>query len=280
MKSQEAKRYWAAMEEKRKITPNASIYLSIKSQDVDMQYMAEKQPYLFSVFIRLFKVRETLENIKVWNNYKQAYHELEEQGLFNFSVNSQILMQEKIDNFVKKVDGICLVPLEKIEDTITETKYKDNITIDVYFEDYIALLENYYNFDHRDFFGYNEIQSINYAKTLGITEEEYNKHSNLSVSQNLLTAKIAVLKDMHKELTEMPCVSFWNHLMENEFRDIANDSVNPLYRNSEIIDKEIDGIMVSGIVFDKIRKLIFKEIIQHSYYENNQSSKIDFFISW
>lgn len=82
MNTKEALKNWKAQLEQQKKFPNAHIYTNIKNQGVDMKELATKNPYLYEMFTRIFSGVETPETVQLWKNYKQAYEELEAQGLF------------------------------------------------------------------------------------------------------------------------------------------------------------------------------------------------------
>lgn len=280
MNAQQAKEYWEKMQQQEAMFPNAHIYTNIKNQGVDMEKMAENNPYLFQMFMSIFSGVETSQNVQTWKNYHQAYVELEAQGLLKFSNSREKVMQEKIDEFVKKVDGPCLVPKEQLEEVITEKKRKGVVSIQVDFDDYMTLLENHYKFEHRDFFGRFGKKTNNEAALLGLTKEEYEKHSKFSPAQDVIAAKMSVLYSLHQENEGMPYADFWNYLTDHDFMDVSNGSVNTMWLEHETEDDEDDGIVIPAIVFDKMRQLMFKEIAQYSYYENQQPNEIEFYISW
>lgn len=280
MNAQQAKEYWEKMQQQEAMFPNAHIYTNIKNQGVDMGQMAENNPYLFQMFTSIFSGVETPQNVQTWKNYHQAYVELEAQGLLKFSNSREKVMQEKIDEFVKKVDGPCLVPKEQLEEVITEKKRKGVVSIQVDFDDYMTLLENHYKFEHRDFFARFGKKTNNEAALLGLTKEEYEKHSKFSPAQDVIAAKMSVLYNLHQENEGMPYADFWNYLTDHDFMDVSNGSVNTMWLDHETEDDEDDGIVIPAIVFDKMRQLMFKEIAQYSYYENKQPQEIEFYISW
>lgn len=280
MNSEQAIEYWGKMQEQEKMFPQAHIYTNIKNQGVDMKNLAETKPYLFEMFTRIFSGVETPEEVHAWKNYQQAYNELESQGLLKFSGNREAVMQEKIDEFVKKVDGPYLVPLTELEEVITEKKRKGQVSVQVDFNDYMDLLEKYYGFEHRDFFQKFGKENLDYKKILGLSEEEFTKAYNLSPYEDIVATKISILDSFYNESQGMPYVDFWHYLMDNDFMEVSNGSVQTMWIDSEAEDEEDDGIVIPAIVFDKMREMIFKEISQYSYYENQKPSEIEFYISW
>lgn len=280
MNSEQAIEYWGKMQQQEKMFPNAHIYTNIKNQGVDMQQLAENNPYLFEMFTRIFSGVETPDNVQMWKNYQQAHKELESEGLLKFSDSRETVMQEKINEFVNKVDGPCLVPKEELEEVITEKKRKGVVSIQVDFDDYMSLLEHYYQFEHRDFFGRFKNKNTDDSTMLGLTKEEYEKHSKLSPAQDVIAAKMSILYNLKQEHEGMPYADFWHYLTDHDFMDVSNGSVNSMWLDHETEDEEDDGIIIPAIVFAKMREMMFKEIAQYDYYKNQQPSEIEFYISW
>lgn len=282
MNQEQAVDYWGKMQEQEKMFPQAHIYTNIKNQGVDMEKLAQTNPYLFQMFTRIFSGVETPETVQTWKNYQQAYNELQAQGLLNFSSKREEVIQAKIDEFVKKVDGPCLVPVEELEEVITEKKRKGVVSVQVDFNDYMDLLENYYDFNHRDFFKKFENAVLDYEKLFNLTPEQMKYHSNLAPSQDLLSAKMSVLYDLREQYEGMPYADFWHYLMDHDFMDVSNGSVQTLWFDNEAEDEdeEDDGIVIPSILFAKMREVMFKEISQYSYYKNEKPSEMEFYISW
>lgn len=277
---QESKKYWKKMQEQEKNFPNAHIYVNIKNMGVDMEKMTKTNPYLFDVFTRIFSGVSTPENIQLWKNYEQAYKDLESQGFFKFKNVLAKAMQCKIEEFVKKVDGPYLVPLVELEDVITEKKKKGEVSIQVEFNDYMELLEKYYEFDHRDFFNKFNSNKPDFAKLLELTPQEYASHYNMSPAQDLMATKIIILHDKYESINDMPSVDFWSHLLDHDFAEVSNGSIKRMWSHYEEKDQKLDGIKVSAIVFEKIRELMFKEIAQYPHHTIQDVDEIDFYIYW
>lgn len=278
--AKEALKYWEQLKEQEKRFPQAHIYTNIKNQGVDMQELAKTNPYLFEMFTRIFSGVETPETVQTWNYYKQAYEELEAQGLMKFKNLRDKVMNEKMNSFVKKVDGPCLIPLSELEEVVTEKKRKGEVSIQLEFNDYMDLIEKYYGFDHRDFFQKHGKEKVDYATMLGLTKKEYKEYSNVSPSKNLIAAKMCVLHDKYEEVNGMPYVDFWHHLMDHDFAEVSNGSVMTLWADYEPEDFEDEEIEVPAVLFEKFRKVLFKEVTQYPYYQGEEPEEIEFHIWW
>lgn len=276
----EALKYWEQMKEQEKRFPQAHIYTNIKNQGVDMEELAKTNPYLFEMFTRIFSGVETPEVVQTWKNYKQAYEELMAQGLLKFKNLRDKVMKEKINSFIKKVDGPFLIPLNELEEVITEKKRKGEVSIQLEFNDYMDLIEKYYGFNHRDFFQKHGKEKVDYATMLGLTKKEYKEYSNVSPSKNLIAAKMSVLYDKYEEVNGMPYVDFWHHLMDNDFAEVSNGSIMTLWAEYEQEDFEDEDIEVPAVLFEKFRKVIFKEVAQYPYYKGEEPEEIEFHIWW
>lgn len=280
----EALKYWKKMQEQEKIVPQAHIYTNIRNQGVNMEDLAQKSPFLFDMFTRIFSGVETEENIKLWNNYKKAYEELEKSGALNIKSVRDEKMQNLIDDFIKKVEGENRIPLNELEEVITEKKRKGNVSIQVEFNDYMDLIEKHYDFQHRDFFKKHGKDNSEIIKVLGLTKNEYNKYANIRPADNLISAKICVLTSIHDEINGMPYVDFWHHLLDRDFAEISNGSVTTMWIDDEYDEDEDDEdeIKVKDVntLFHNMRKVIFKEISQYPYYNGEQPEEIEFHIWW
>lgn len=285
MNTKEALKNWKAQLEQQKKFPNAHIYTNIKNQGVDMKELATKNPYLYEMFTRIFSGVETPETVQLWKNYKQAYEELEAQGLFKIKNVREKVMEKKINEFIEKVNGHNLVPLEELEEVVTEKKRKGEVSIQVEFNDYIHLLEKHYGINYRDFFGKFGKESVDYAKLLGMTKSEYDKYCRTKPSEDVNAAKVCVITGKYQEVNGMPYVDYWHHLLDSDFAEISNGSVTtmwnePEYEEENAEDFESDGVVVSKELFLNLRKMIFKEIAQYPYYKGEIPEEIEFHIWW
>lgn len=276
----EALKYWKQLKEQEKSFPNAHIYTNIKNQKVDMEELAKTNPYLFDMFTRIFSGVEKPETVQTWKNYKQAYEELESQGLLQFKNIRNKIMKEKMDSFFAKVDSNCLVPLNELEDVITEKKHKGQIDIQVDFNEYIHLIEKYYDFDYRDFFQKFKQEKLDYKSILGLSKEEFDKHYAMSPIQSFVATKIAILSDKYDEVNGMPYVDFWHHLLDHDFAEVVNGAVMYLFSDYEVEEFNVEEIQVPGILFQKFRKVLFKEIAQLPFYKGKEPEEIEFHICW
>lgn len=278
--AKETQKYWKEMQVQEKQFPHAHIYTNIRNMGVNMDEMSQKNPYLFEMFTRIFSGIGTSETIQTWKNYEQAYKELFDAGLLNFRSLRNQIMKKKIDEFVSKVNGTYLIPLSELEKVITEEKRKGEISLQVDFNDFLDLLEKYYEIEHRDFFQRFGKDKPDYASLLNLTKEEYKKHSNFSPSQDLIATKIVVLQDKYETVNGMPYVDFWHHWMDNDFAEVSNGSIEYLWADTKETDVVEEGIKIPAILYQKMREVMFKEISQHPYYQGKKPDEIKFYIYW
>lgn len=280
--SHEAIKAFKAITEQEKRFPDAHIYTNIKKFGVDLNSLAQNNPYLFQTFTQVFSGEATEETIILWDMIQKAYKELTEKGLLVFKNVRDDIMNKKMSELNAKVNGPNLVPLEKIVELLTEKKRKGVISVQVDFVEFMDLLEKYYEFQHRDFFSRFGVQQVDFAKMLGLTNNEYKKLCTMKVSKDLNAAKICVLTKMYENINGMPYVDFWHYLLDRDFCGISNGTVTNMYNYEEEDNKDFekDGIMISGNLFKNMRKMIFKEIAQCPQYQGKMPNDIEFRICW
>lgn len=281
--AKEIQDYLKWFEESKVKFPNAHIVQTVKKLNVDMNKLAKENSYLFTMFTRIFSGEATPQTLQLWANYQQAYKELKDNGYLNVRGNRKQQMETMVNDFKSKVDGPFLVPLSEIEDLVTEKKKRGVVSIQVEFNEYMDLLEKYYDFEHRDFFGSFKNRYQVSGKDIGISEEEFKKAWEMAPADNINAVKISIFNDINNQKNGFPYVDCWHHLLEHEFAEISNGSVAYLYNEDEdFSSKECydENVKFDPNIFKYFRQLIFKEISQLPFYKGNDVEEIEFHIWW
>lgn len=256
------------------------LHENIKIMELDMEDMARTQPYLFECFVSIFSGKANDESYQLWENYKKAYQELHEKSLLNFKNTKDDFIKKTIDEFIQKANGPHLLTLDDLEDVITEKKHKKQTTVQVEFNQYMDLIEEAYDFDYRNFFSKFSENKMDFSRLLKITTEDYHKYSRISPVEHLISAKICIITEHYDFVNSMPYVDFWHHLLDHDFSEVQNGSIQYMSSDFKAQDIKNKGTVVPAIVFNTFRQIVFKEISQLPYYKEKSFDQIEFYIYW
>lgn len=248
-----------------------------KILNVDLIQLHKEHEYMFNLFTRICETPLTEESAQLWNNYKAAYDELHEAIALNVKTVAPQIMQQMLSEFTAKVNGPCLVPINEIQDTLSELNKKGVVSVLCDFNDFMDLVEKYYNFEHRGFFNSARQQIRNSSKKLmGMSDADYEKYSRISPQDSVEAAKLCLLSAINDKIDGVKYVDFWHHLLEYDFNGACNGCYREMYADD--IEEPKEDATIDEQVFTLIRKLIFKELSQLPNLDVSES--ITFSIYW
>lgn len=267
--------------------PNSWVAKNSKAFNINLADFADKPQLLERLYFYLSEkpTKNTQANI---NMVQQAWSELESSGFFNQRIESSY--QKFLEAFRKSVqDEPTKISMEDLEEVFTVKTKKGVKSLQVEYNDFMDLLDNAYNIDNRDFFGkYSKLgkqyQNELFKRFLNATPQEIKKAENLAPSKSLLATKMSFI--ITKVLDENFYYDFWHQLLEADFSEVSNGSVQYMFPYEKDSFLEGHGIAddeedVSETAFRLIKECVFKEL--KPYFDKHgitDYDSIEFYVWW
>lgn len=248
--------------------------------DLDFKQMYFDDPILFMFFVNIHeKDDNTYDRELFWNLHCQAYYQLKKDDFFNTNINCMKL--KVLQEFEAKVNGACLLSVKEINTAKTTTKKLNEKSVFFDFHEILEMIEKAYDIRTRGFFSNLVYLEQNKFFNHYFPDADYDEVGRILPITSLEANYMSLINDYFSQRVDY--VDFWHYLLDGDFENVSNGSINTLYSSDEsvICLKEAikDKESLKDYICHQIRNLFFKELSQLKEVGTDPES-IKFHIDW
>lgn len=190
------------------------------------------------------------------------------------SIDGEEVIDKNLTLLKEKLAKPCLIPLEELKEIVVEKTYKGKKTIQYQYNNLMGLIEKYYDFQSRGFVNHERVL---YLQKLPQMQKNYEMNHKMLFSNKMKKAqeKFASIWLYNS----IGYIDFWHSLLDSDFKDVQNDSSVFLSCNDEDFIEYQEEADVTSHIFQVIRQIIFKEIMQLGYFQK-MPQEIECYIYW
>lgn len=250
-------------------SPNAPLLTNLKALEIEPTSLAVEDPMLLQYAMGLFNTDRDAEKIKIWKYINKAYSRLKERGLLTVPMLAPSIMAEMTRELVALVNGPDRIPRQDLEECLIVLERRGQRTYQFNFFALTHLIERYYGINVRDFFDCQGWSARYVQEKLQCSPAEY---AQWREEETVKAYEIHILEDAYDAVNAMPYLDFWHYLLDYDFANVINGSVETLWCEEETDATESDSELFDKTVLHAIRHLYFKEVSQLTMFDSPPKS--------
>lgn len=248
-------------------SPNAPLFANLKALDIEPTTLAVEDPLLLQYAMGLFNTDLDPKKIKIWKYINKAYSRLKEKKLLEVPTLAPSIIDEMTKELVTIANGPTRIPREELEQCLIVLERRGVRSYQFNFFALTHLIERYYGINVRDFFDCQGWSGRYVQEKLHCSDAEYLQWRE---EATVKAYEIHILEDAYEAVNAMPYLDFWHYLLDYDFINVINGSVETLWREEQS-DADESGLFDKTVV-KTIRQLYFKEIGKLSIFEKPPES--------